>query len=252
MPVPLPASLNSPSPAAVPAPRTAWLRPLDWALIAGAVLILWIGYATDIDLNLADAMFDRASGVFPWQHAWLAERFNHELLKTALQLLAFAVIAVTVWDSFKPRRSWTVARRTGLRVLALSAVLVPAVISLLKRFSDSHCPWDLQRYGGNEPYVRLLELMPAGLPAGHCMPAGHASSALWLLAVAVFWLPSRPRMAAAVGAAMLVFGFAVGWMQQLRGAHFLTHTLWSVWIAVLIVNLLYRMLSSRNIKAGLA
>lgn len=248
MPVPLPTSLD----VAVPAPRTAWLRPLDWALIASAVLILWIGYATDIDLALADAMFDRARGVFPWQHAWLAERFNHELLKTALQLLAFAVVTVAVWDGCKPRRSWTVARRTGVRVLALSAVLVPTVISVLKRFSDSHCPWDLQRYGGNEPYVRLLELMPAGLPAGHCMPAGHASSALWLLAVAVFWLPSRPRMAAAVGVAMLVFGIAVGWMQQLRGAHFLTHTLWSVWIAVLIVNLLYRMLSSRNIKAGLA
>jgi len=252
MPVPLPTSLDSPSPASAPAPRAAWLRPLDWALIAAAVLILWIGHGTDIDLYLADAMFDRASGVFPWQHAWLAERFNHELLKTALQLLGFAVIAVAVWDCFKPWRSWTVARRTGIRVLALAAVLVPAVISLLKRFSVSHCPWDLQRYGGNEPYVRLLDLMPAGLPAGHCMPAGHASSALWLLAVAVFWLPSRPRMAAAVGAAMLVFGFAVGWMQQLRGAHFLTHTLWSVWIAVFIVNLLYRMLSSRNIKAGLA
>jgi len=248
MPVPLPTSLD----VAVPAPRTARLLPLDWALIAAAVLILWIGYATDIDLALADAMFDRASGVFPWQHAWLAERFNHELLKTALQLLAFFVVTVAVWDVCKPRRSWTVARRTGVRVLALSAVLVPTVISLLKRVSDSHCPWDLQRYGGSEPYVRLLDLMPAGLPAGHCMPAGHASSALWLLAVAVFWLPSRPRMATAIGAAMLVFGFAVGWMQQLRGAHFLTHTLWSVWIAVLIVNLLYRMLSSRNIKAGLA
>ncbi|HWW69256.1 MAG TPA: hypothetical protein VN089_04910, partial [Duganella sp.] len=64
--------------------------------------------------------------------------------------------------------------------------------------------------------------------------------ALWLLAVAVFWLPHKPRKAAAAGAAMLVFGFTVGWIQQLRGAHFLTHTLWSIWIAVLIVDSLYR------------
>jgi len=44
----------------------------------------------------------------------------------------------------------------------------------------------------------------------------------------------------------------VGWMQQLRGAHFLTHTLWSIWIAVLIVYLLYRILGSRKRRAALA
>ncbi|KQQ32903.1 acid phosphatase [Duganella sp. Leaf126] len=221
-------------------------------MLIAALLILWIGNVTDIDLALADAMFDRARNVFPWQHAWLAERFNHELLKTALQLLGVTVVVVTLWDRFRPFRSWTMARRTGMQVLAWSAVLVPAVISLLKRFSTSHCPWDLQRYGGSEPYVRLLEMMPAGIPSGHCMPAGHASSALWLLAVAVFWLPARPRMAAAVGAIMLAFGFAVGWLQQLRGAHFLTHTLWSIWVAVLIVYLLYRILGARNRRAALA
>lgn len=248
MPVPLPTSLDSP----VKARRASLLRPVEWALLVAGLLILWVGNYTDIDLSLADAMFDRTRNVFPWQHAWLAERFNHEILKTALQVLGFAVVGVAGRDCWKPIRSWTAARRTGMRVLAASAVLVPAAISVLKRFSDSHCPWDLQRYGGNEPYVRLLEMMPAGLPSGHCMPAGHASSALWLLAVAVFWLPARPRMAAAVGAVMLAFGFAVGWMQQLRGAHFLTHTLWSIWIAVLIVYLLHEMLSPRTTRAALA
>jgi membrane-associated PAP2 superfamily phosphatase len=224
---------------------------MDGVMLACALLILWIGHYTDIDLHLADAMFDRVRGVFPWQHAWLAERFNHELLKTALQVSAVAVIGVAAWDAWRPLH-WVASHRTGVRVLAWSAVLVPAVISLLKRFSDSHCPWDLQRYGGTEPYVRLLDLVPAGVPSGHCLPAGHASSALWLLAVAVFWLPGRPRMAAAVGGSMLAFGFFVGWMQQLRGAHFLTHTLWSVWIAVFIVNFLYRVHKPVEGRAGLA
>lgn len=222
--------------------RPSYIWPLLAIATVSALLILWIGQYTDADLWLADAMYDRASGAFPWQHAWLTERFNHELLKTALQLLAVAVIGVALWDLARPQRHWLPARRTGVRVLAWSALLVPAVISLLKRFSDSHCPWDLQRYGGNEPYVRLLEIMPAGIAPGHCMPAGHAASALWLLAVAVFWLPEQPRRAALVGALMLVFGFAVGWAQQMRGAHFLTHTLWSVWIAAVIVSLLYSML----------
>jgi membrane-associated PAP2 superfamily phosphatase len=138
------------------------------------------------------------------------------------------------------------SERTGLRVLALSAVCVPLAISLLKQVSVSHCPWDLQRYGGHEPYVRLLEWLPAGVPAGHCMPAGHASSALWLIGLATFWLPHRPRMPAAMGGLALAFALVVAGIQQLRGAHFLTHTLWSVWIAVLIVDLLYRWLARRR------
>ena len=229
------------------APRT-----IDAVLILTGMLILWIGSYSSIDLTLADAMFDRASGTFPWRHAWLAERFNHDILKTILQVLAVMAVSLAVWDWARPRPSWDAARRTGVRVLALSAILVPTTISVLKHFSDSHCPWDLQRYGGREPYVRLLEVLPAGVAPGQCLPAGHASSALWLLALAVFWLPHRPRMAAAVGGAMLLFGLAVGWMQQLRGAHFLTHTLWSIWIAVFIVDVLYGMLKSSERPAELA
>ena len=102
---------------------------------------------------------------------------------------------------------------------------------MLKQASSSHCPWDLARYGGSAPYVRLLDALPAGVGPGHCLPAGHDSSVLWLLAFAVFFLPSRPRMASLVFVLMLALSCAAGWLQQLRGAHFLSHTLWSVWIA---------------------
>jgi membrane-associated PAP2 superfamily phosphatase len=130
---------------------------------------------------------------------------------------------------------WKSLRKLQIRVVALSAILVPAAISILKQASSSHCPWDLDRYGGSEPYVRLLEATPFGISSGNCMPAGHASSALWLISLAVFFYPQRPRAAAATAGLMLWVGFSVGWMQQLRGAHFLTHTLWSMWIACAII-----------------
>ena len=235
------------SPPSAPS-RLADARGIRVGLAVCTVLLLWADRYSDLDLLVADWMFDHASGTFPWRGTWLADRFNHGILKTWLQVLGVAVLAVAAWDWWRPRPGWTASRRTGLRVLASAAVLVPTVVSLLKRVSASHCPWDLQRYGGSEPYVRLLEALPAGVPAGHCMPAGHASGALWLLAVAVFWLPHNPRKAAAAGAAMLVFGFMVGWVQQLRGAHFLTHTLWSIWIAVLIVDGLYRSFTPAPVK----
>ena len=209
------------------------------ALVASAIFILWLGAATDIDLRLADAAFDRASASFPMQHAWIAEQFNHVILKSLLSAVGAGFILLALWDWWRPYTAWQPPRRIGVRVTAMSAVLVPSVISVLKYSSSSHCPWDLQRYGGTEPYIRLLEWMPDGVAAGHCLPGGHASSALWLIALAAFWWPQRPRAAMAVGAAMLLLGGWVGWMQQLRGAHFLTHTLWSAWISCALVFAIY-------------
>ena len=208
-------------------------------VVLSALLILWIGNNTSIDLVLADAAFDAATRTFPMQHAWIAEQFNHVILKAALSILGASAVVLALWDALRPYRSWPVSRRIGMRVVAMSAVLVPSAISLMKHASVSHCPWDLQRYGGVEPYVRLLDWMPAGVAPGHCMPAGHASSALWLISIAAFWWPHRRRTALLVAAAMLAVGLAVGWLQQLRGAHFLTHTLWSAWIACVLVYAIY-------------
>ncbi|WP_338770567.1 phosphatase PAP2 family protein [Massilia sp. METH4] len=223
------------------------------ALLLSGLLILWIGHFTDIDLALADAVFDHAAHHFPMQHAWLAERFNHVILKSLLSALGGSAVALALWDAVRPRPGWSDATRVGMRVVAISAVAVPLVISLLKQFSTSHCPWDLQRYGGSEPYVRLLEWMPSGVAAGHCMPGGHASSALWLISIAAFWWPHSRAKGIAVGLSMLIFGLAVGWIQQLRGAHFLTHTLWSAWIACALVLAIYLMNSkglARRFGAG--
>ena len=210
-------------------------RRIAAGLAACALIIWWLGACTDVDLRLADAMFDRLHGVFPWREAWLAATFNHRILKAVLTVAAASAIAAAIADAVWPRERLGQVRRLRLRIVALAAVLVPLVTSLLKSHSIAHCPWDLARYGGAEPYVRIFEALPLGASAGHCLPAGHASSALWLVSVAVLWLPGAPRKALLAAVLSLAAGFAVGWMQQLRGAHFLTHTLWSMWIACAIV-----------------
>jgi membrane-associated PAP2 superfamily phosphatase len=202
-------------------------------LAVAALALVWLGRGTDIDLVLADRVFDRAAGVFPWRHAWLTETFSHGILKLALTAAAVLAVLAAAVDLVRPRLS--PGQRLRLRIVALSAILVPLVTSTLKHESIAHCPWDLERYGGSEAYVRLFDALPPGALPGHCLPGGHASAALWLLSLVVFWLPHAPRKALAAGVATAVFGLAMGWMQQLRGAHFLTHTLWSLWIAVALV-----------------
>ena len=217
-------------------------------LLITAGVIFWLGRCTDIDLMLADALYDPGVHAFPWRHAWLTETFSHVILKELLSAAAAGVLLIALHDTWRPRRTRNQLARVRLRVVALSALLVPLVISLLKQTSVAHCPWDLARYGGAEPYLRLFDALPFGVQAGHCLPAGHASSALWLVSLCVYWLPLRGRTARRVAAAALAFGGAVGWMQQLRGAHFLTHTLWSAWIACAIVFLLVLVLQWQPLR----
>ncbi len=217
-----------------------------WARANAAVaklLLLWafaltaIALWTDVDVMLADSAFDSRAGMFPLRDAWITTTLNHVILKRAFTVLALLILFAVSWDCFSPR-TWSWLRRFQLRVIALSALMVPTTISLLKQVSASHCPWDLQRYGGSEPYIKLFELLPAGVGPGHCMPAGHASSALWMVSLSVLFIPHRLLHATIVLVLLLSLGIGVGWMQQLRGAHFLTHTLWSAWIALLIVFLI--------------
>ena len=211
------------------------IRRLAAMLALAALAILWLGRCTDLDLMLADMVFDARSGVFPWREAWLTVTFNHVILKWLLTLLAAGLIGYAVIDACRPQAALGANGRLQLRIIALSAILVPAVTSGLKQISASHCPWDLLRYGGAQPYVRLFNAFPDGAMPGQCLPAGHASSALWLVALAVCWLPARPSMAGRAALLAIAFGALVGYLQQLRGAHFMTHTLWSIWIACAIV-----------------
>jgi len=208
---------------------------LAGGLALAALPIAWIGQFSDIDLRLADWLFDAATRRFPWRDAWLADAFNHQILKGLFTLAALGFIAAALLDLARPSTRRSSLDRLRLRIVAVCAVLVPLAISALKQASSSHCPWDLARYGGTAPYLRLFDALPAGVAAGHCLPAGHASSALWLVAVAVYWLPAPARRARAAALVALALGAGSGWLQQMRGAHFLTHTLWSMWLSCAIV-----------------
>ena len=220
-------------------------------LLCAAVVLVVVGRYTELDLALADYYYDAASAAFPWRDDWFFEFVMHHLAKalmiavgmvSPLALLADRVLGYTLLSSHARRAIW---------VVALSSVFIPLAISVSKYFSIHHCPWNLSRYGGFAPYLRIFDALPAGVSAGRCFPAGHASSALWMASVCAFWLPSRPRRALLVFLVGLLPGLALGWAQQKRGAHFLTHTLWSTWIAALVILLLARfLLPLRGAGAG--
>ena len=205
-------------------------------LAVTAVAMAWLFHATRLDLQLAAPYYDAVNDTFPWRYAWVSKYLIHRYVKYALLLCGIATWTLAAWSSLRPHRPGFVAEhRRRLWFVAFCSVLVPTVIALLRRSSAMHCPWEVVDFGGYAPYFDLFSAAPAGVRPGRCFPAAFVASGSWLLALALLWYPERKRRSVLVGIAALVFGFGLGWVQQMRGAHFLSHTLWSLWISWAVV-----------------
>lgn len=209
------------------------------ALLVSAAIILWLGNDTNTDLRLADLFYDARLHAFPFRHNWFAVVIVHNFMKYLIMIPGLLLAAVMLIDALRPFSAISTYLRVRLRFVAWSVVLVPTIISSMKCFSAMECPWDLERYGGHSAYLRLLDIVPSGWQAGHCFPAGYASVGLWLAAIGVLWLPSHPRKALRAYGVGLGVGIFLGLVQQIRGAHFLSHTLWSIWITHVILLAIY-------------
>jgi membrane-associated PAP2 superfamily phosphatase len=121
-----------------------------------------------------------------------------------------------------------------------SVTLATLAVSLLKSLTRMDCPWDLLRYGGTRPFIGMFEARH-GLAASGCFPAGHASAGYAWVALYFAALAARPAWRWAGLAIGLAGGALFGVSQQLRGAHFLSHDLWSLatcWLVALALYLL--------------
>ena len=204
-----------------------WLSALDvsWLrMLLSAVCMLLVFELTPLDVWLADGYF--VGGNFVGKGNWWLDVFSHKWVKWTMILLALLVWLKVLAGRLSPR--WRQDQRRWL-VGGLAMLLAPATVGVLKHFSDTHCPWDVLRYGGEAPYVKLLEWTPVADP-GRCFPAGHAPTGFAFLAGYAWLRPVRPQAARWWLAATLAAGVVLGMAQQIRGAHFASHTLWTAWL----------------------
>jgi len=111
------------------------------------------------------------------------------------------------------------ARGGAWRRGAMYMALIVAVVDVLRHYSPFSCPWDLLEYGGGKP------------DTGRCLPAAHPLVGFSLFGLWLALREQRPRAARSALAAALAIGFAAGAVQAARGAHFVSHVLWTAWIA---------------------
>jgi membrane-associated PAP2 superfamily phosphatase len=186
-----------------------------------AALIAWD--LSGFDLALAAAM--GSPNGFPLREHWLLTAVMHDGVRRGSWTLVLG-LSLGVWWPFGPLARLDFSKRLQLATTSIAAA---TLVSAFKGFSTASCPWDLAAFGGVAHYLPHWSFAADGGP-GHCFPAGHASSGFAFAGGFFAFRDGSPRLARAWLAAALAAGVILGVGQQLRGAHFMSHTLWTGWI----------------------
>lgn len=201
---------------------------------------------TGLDLLLSDPFFDPARGGWYLKQNWWTEQLIHRDGRALIAAIGAGSLLGWI-GSFRSDalRPW---RRAAL-YLTLCIALGTGLVAVGKAAINRHAPWDYQRYGGAIPYVGLFVPPEPGYPAGHDFPAGHASGGFALMGSYFIFYRSNRRRAWAGLAAGLLLGSIFGVGQQLRGAHFASHNLWTILVCWSTALLLYAGVFRGNIIA---
>ncbi|SEI68588.1 Membrane-associated enzyme, PAP2 (acid phosphatase) superfamily [Allopseudospirillum japonicum] len=176
-----------------------------------------------IDEALAHYFFDQTTGVWPWRHAWLTSELLHQDARYFFMTVYGLLIMMAAYYYYKHPQH---PNRNIMNYLLITLVTSLVSVSLLKKVTHLPCPWDVATFGGRWPETPAWwQMFSQQYPKGYCFPAGHASSgwaSLGLYFIAPYYSKKiRWCFYLSVPFVSLILGFA----QQMRGAHFLSHDL---------------------------
>ncbi|MGL4711563.1 MAG: phosphatase PAP2 family protein [Shewanella sp.] len=206
-------------------------------LLVFAVIVLGLEW-THADMNVATLLFHWEGVVTSWplKRHWLTEDLLHVGGRNFVILLAVSVL-VGIGLSFRHDR--VKPYRKGLIYLFCSVLTTVLLVRLGKNLTHMTCPWDVIEFGGSMLHSSLFAHFPKGAEFGQCFPGGHASGGFAWVALYYVFREYRPHLAKFGLIFGVSLGLVFGMAQELRGAHFLSHDLWSLAIAWMSASLLY-------------
>lgn len=167
-----------------------------------------------------------SSNGFPLRDQWFFVHVLHEGARRVGWVVVMLLALSVWWPQGILRR---IEARERLQ-MAVSALLALGLISVIKNLSSTSCPWDLAEFGGLARHVSHWALGVVDGGGGRCFPAGHASAGFSFLGGYFALRRNAPSAARWWLAGSLLAGFVLGGSQQMRGAHFMSHTLWTGWL----------------------
>lgn len=193
------------------------------ATLCGFLLLLVWDYC-GLDLVMAH-WFGNAQG-FSRENHWLWRQLLHDRIRLWPWALELALLAGMVWP-WGSLKKLPALRRAQFALTTLAALLL---ISTVKLRSHTSCPWELTQFGGIASHVSHWAWGVNDGGHGGCFPAGHASGGFAFIGGFFAFRRVLPQSAWRWFAGAMAAGLILGLAQQVRGAHYMSHTLWTAWL----------------------
>lgn len=197
-----------------------------WRLAAALALIIVLARYTPLDHALTGLFYDSVTHRFPLRD----QVFWAVIMHSGLKYLSIVVWFGLLWWWISLRRQ--LSRPPLHRAIGFTLLVVPLAaltVSSLRAISAHSCPWDLSAFGGMAEYFRFFDAVPLNPGPGRCAPSGHAAAGfVWFTGYIALRGVDR-TMARFALAFSLLLGALTGLTQIVRGAHFLSHVLLTVW-----------------------
>lgn len=194
---------------------------------------------SNLDIFVQDYFYNNTT------QRWLLSHKNGSILDIIFYngikraIIVFGVVILFLYlYSFKSSSLVLKSYRDGLLIVWLSIAIVPLIIGTLKANTNVPCPCDFTYFGGEYPYIKVLDSMPQEIVKKFkCYPAGHASGGFALMSL-FFLFKERKNRFIALGVAITI-GWSMGLYKMLIGHHYLSHTVITMilaWLLILIIH----------------
>lgn len=188
------------------------------------------------DSFVATKIYALQGGEWALNDHWVTNNLIHKGGKYLSTLTVVAAIILYMYLLVSSNDQYIKWRKPFVYLILASLTSV-TLVSLLKIITNMDCPWNLIQFGGDRPFVGLIEMRPREMENGKCFPAGHASSGYAWVSLYFFFRMTIPKYRWLGLSCGLFTGLIFGISQQLRGAHFVSHdiaTLSVCWITALL------------------
>lgn len=215
------------------------IRPSTLALlliaIATLTIVMLLTWMPDLDMSLAQRLFDPISKKFPAASITSLEILRQQGAASIAGVLA-CIGAAMLTKFLLPRRPLLIPGR-AIIFLALTLAIGPGLLVnvALKSHWGRPRPVEIVQFGGHEHFVPWWR--SDGACTSNCsFVSGETSIAAWLFAPAVLLPP--PWRAAAMGAAA-IFTLTIGAVRMAFGGHFFTDVAFGALVTLLVIWLTY-------------
>jgi len=190
----------------------------------------------NIDYRFSQIFYDFNARQWPLRNNLLTKTIFHDWgqkLSIIMGVVIFIILLLSLFlEKLKPYTR-------HLLFLFIASVTGPIVIAVLKNSTHIYCPWSLQIFGGDKPYIKLFDTVNSSLPVGHCFPGGHSGGGFAFLSLYFYFMVVKPDYKYRGLAIGLFIGTIFALTQEARGAHFLSHDLSSLLVSWVLMSSLF-------------